>query len=103
MVEKLKPCPFCGGEAYEYHDPNGTGIRCIDCQAGFDTMPSDESEIAWNARSTDGLVGALERIIIFCDGPTQQDGTQKQGPFQLAEAVSSVARAALSAHKGAAQ
>lgn len=38
-IEKLKPCPFCGGEAVLYHqsskytDKDGNYVHCIKCGA----------------------------------------------------------------------
>lgn len=36
-MSELKPCPFCGGEAKEHHQPlyteNGVCIACTDCKA----------------------------------------------------------------------
>ena len=38
MNEKLKPCPFCGGEAEVYRAPNtggkGAVVACRECQCG---------------------------------------------------------------------
>lgn len=33
MSETLKPCPFCGGEAYitKWHSKTGTSIKCKFC------------------------------------------------------------------------
>lgn len=64
----------------------------------------DEAIAAWNRRAPDPALSvlreALNRIIIMCDGPVQQDGSQKLDPFELGGAVSSVARAALQAIEG---
>lgn len=64
-MEKLKPCPFCGGKAAiygTYRDggevtiyPIGLGIydvRCQECNAGFgDTYTTEELIIEkWNRR-----------------------------------------------------
>lgn len=70
-MDKLKPCPFCGGEAFvdtiEHSDenrPNGYryhgNIMCQVCQAscgttGFDetyTLATEKAIKAWNRRAT---------------------------------------------------
>lgn len=68
-AKRLKPCPFCGGEAkLDVHVfgklGNTFGIRCTECQAqtrGFyDT--ADEATEAWNRRADDWLERSLEEI-----------------------------------------
>ena len=54
---KLKPCPFCGGEA-DYILPIHWIIQCKGClveTAGFDTV--EEAAEAWNTRKP------MERIV----------------------------------------
>jgi Lar family restriction alleviation protein len=52
-MEKLKPCPFCGGEA-EVIDGTGwvgQAVHCTECPAnvyGFEE--EDQSVAAWNRR-----------------------------------------------------
>lgn len=59
---KLKPCPFCGGEAkvdYAINDYNRWGVSCNTCgcvvEVGFgdyeDTV--EEAVKAWNRRASD--------------------------------------------------
>lgn len=58
---KLKPCPFCGGEAILAHDHVGLGasyIRCGKCGLesvrfikSFDVASDDEAIEYWNRRS----------------------------------------------------
>jgi Lar family restriction alleviation protein len=53
MSEKLKPCPFCGGEAQERgHKGVGTAIQCTVCGAnsGIRQRSRKESAEAWNRR-----------------------------------------------------
>lgn len=57
MADKLKPCPFCGGNAVETRtDDNGTSwyIFCNDCglSAGY-SMTEEDLIGAWNRRAQD--------------------------------------------------
>lgn len=51
MASKLKPCPFCGGEAiYGKREASGR-VRavCVDCLASTDWLAgTDEAAAAWN-------------------------------------------------------
>ena len=61
MNNKLKPCPFCGGEAEmgtEYNDPFECGaIKCINCGAMIEFGSGGELRFkgieAWNRRAKD--------------------------------------------------
>ena len=57
---KLKPCPFCGGEAeiYRYypsfHERIRTMVRCKNCRANSGAWgKSDKAIDAWNRRSNE--------------------------------------------------
>jgi len=59
-LEKLKPCPFCGGKAILYAKVGFTtigvyDIRCQKCNAGFGyTFATEELAIeTWNRRVKD--------------------------------------------------
>jgi Lar family restriction alleviation protein len=63
MTEKLKPCPFCGGEAKLTKQPNPVfnawlcEIRCTKCHASppvFYTTSEDEIIKRWNQRTPEG-------------------------------------------------
>ena len=54
---ELKPCPFCGGKAFELHDDDEFYyVRCFGCNASTDIYsqhiknPEDPKE-AWNRRT----------------------------------------------------
>ena len=56
MSEKLKPCPFCGGEAMEreatYYHNTRYYIQCTKCGAGSAFSLSEQGAIdAWNTRA----------------------------------------------------
>lgn len=57
-MDKLKPCPFCGGEAYIQSLPTArkTKIYSVKCRCGvmFRFMDRKYKAIeAWNRRATD--------------------------------------------------
>ena len=53
MENKLKPCPFCGGEARRYEGINfGFGVVCKKCGAKVDGYASKSSASrVWNRRT----------------------------------------------------
>ena len=67
MTDKLKPCPFCGGEARriyatQYDDSRSYSVMCISCRTAifrpkkgeWDSYRSiDEAIEAWNRRCSD--------------------------------------------------
>ena len=57
-MNKLKPCPFCGGLAKITGSQYCTDMRwviCKDCHASTTVLDSEEEAIeAWNRRVTDG-------------------------------------------------
>jgi hypothetical protein len=78
MIE-LKPCPFCGGEAY--FDRKGTRkvsciVKCSDCDCTLETGETWESGKSWNTRTSSEwinktLVPALNKCFpskLGCDG-----------------------------------
>ena len=50
-MDKLKPCPFCGGEATLEDTSTGFGVICWNCQIST-TMDwkSDKAIAIWNNR-----------------------------------------------------
>lgn len=62
MSEKLKPCPFCGGEAKLTKAIYGAWIQCLGCRADSTMMPCVESAgKAWNTRAECGELRSEER------------------------------------------
>lgn len=54
MEEKLKPCPFCGGEAELTNVaiiPNAITVRCKECNCNVNWFCKEQEAIeAWNRR-----------------------------------------------------
>lgn len=55
-MDKLKPCPFCGGEAMKMTSSDGfTSIGCLECNPVFGVMVQAMTEAeaikAWNTRA----------------------------------------------------
>lgn len=52
MKDKLKPCPFCGGEPYDFYTDNFGYwyIKCKDCQAEIHARKRKQAEKLWNRR-----------------------------------------------------
>lgn len=46
MNKKLKPCPFCGGEATIYNFLDGSRVHCLSCGAKTATYEDAPSEFA---------------------------------------------------------
>lgn len=65
MVEKLKPCPFCGGEPEAFcpdDDEQPVFIMCQSCAGQVPASRNTRAEDAWNRRapSPDGEAGWRE-------------------------------------------
>ena len=60
--DKLKPCPFCGGEAMMHTTGDGDGYRVackriLGCGAKFEWFDREEEAIeAWNNRATEAEI-----------------------------------------------
>jgi Lar family restriction alleviation protein len=60
MANKLKPCPFCGGEA-EVHGGQFYWVQCKNCKAEtHGSKPKGAVIRLWNTRVHDDLI---ERLI----------------------------------------
>ena len=60
MSNKLLPCPFCGGEAYEYRSGlqfSLCEIVCKDCGCRTERMAVADAYTTWNTRKP------MERIL----------------------------------------
>ena len=58
MNEKLKPCPFCGGEAFEWRTNHRVFIQCSNFNANSHLVEvraetEQEAVEAWNRRIYD--------------------------------------------------
>ena len=68
MNDKLKPCPFCGGEKIKVQtdDDDKFDIYCHRCGVSVDGLHSEEGTIdAWNSRPIEDATrqAALEKAI----------------------------------------
>ena len=61
-MDRLKPCPFCGGKSQVEKRNSGYQVRCLSCGArsGY-VVASERSELkrllaieSWNRRADDG-------------------------------------------------
>ena len=65
MTEKLKPCPFCGGEARLVNDTSGKSVWTVSCESqecyvSPEAANYDKAEwaiAAWNRRPEGGEDG----------------------------------------------
>jgi Lar family restriction alleviation protein len=62
-MAELKPCPFCGGEAFVYYSgspSNGsfTEVICRECKCQTLRLRGDKAIEAWNRRAEDEKVQA---------------------------------------------
>ena len=102
MSEKLKRCPFCGGEA-EY-EREGTSrvscqVSCTNCGAHHESGDSDWSNgKSWNRRPEDERLAALVRLA---ESWLDHEDRVKLDPRRLPDAIEAKAnfRAALAAGK----
>ena len=68
MAEKLKPCPFCGGEAEMTGDDHTAfylcRVRCLNCNgnAGRYFQTQAEALAAWNQRTESREREAMEKL-----------------------------------------
>jgi Lar family restriction alleviation protein len=64
MTDKLKPCPFCGGEASVVNGYCSHWITCKTCFCGTDVFEELEEAInRWNTRKPmDSIVELLEKV-----------------------------------------
>ena len=73
MAEKLKPCPFCGGEAEMTGDDHTAfylcRVRCLNCNgnAGRYFQTQAEALAAWNQRTESREREAIESIRFIAD------------------------------------
>lgn len=66
MVNELKPCAHCGGEAEEWVCPfEDTGyIRCTECEARTrQTLTREEATEEWNTRADTARLSELEAAV----------------------------------------
>lgn len=98
MVDKLKPCPFCGSKAELYQNikEDGTGdfngryfVRCDPCDLVIDSawdVPEAEAIAAWNRR-TPANGEQVERDDIVTRTPTEDARSRVKVLEEALEAI----------------
>ena len=85
QVNKLKPCPFCGGEAGVGSGKGGSFVNCIECLASTNILTDaklDEFEAVdcWNTRAEDQDIQAIKReAILYLKQNAEEYFNQYQG------------------------
>jgi Lar family restriction alleviation protein len=74
-MDKLKGCPFCGGEARRFYCGETTFFACNNCHANLYLKDTEELTIAaWNTRPTEtALQETLKTIYKATEGWAQKD------------------------------
>lgn len=84
MNEKLKPCPFCGGQAVLVDISYPYWVSCSMCNARINSKTEDRDGAirAWNSRATierdrNGMIHRLKIVKSVADAVA--DGHRKHG------------------------
>lgn len=73
MTDKLKPCPFCGGEAevikgYLYGKVTHYSVTCPQCDFEYGMYKSKQNaEKAWNRRKADNDMECMINLKIHME------------------------------------
>ena len=68
MTDKLKSCPFCGGEADTEWRHGYWGVRCESCYAEVTADGMSDALAAWNNRKPmDRIVKQLENASCYIE------------------------------------
>jgi len=67
---ELRPCPFCGGEAFVSYIDGEFAVECVDCECGTRYGKQDEAIAAWNRLPHDGHKCAE---CVNCNAPDGMD------------------------------
>lgn len=79
MTEKLKPCPFCGGEPSMVSDAgflmDAHYVRCMECEQEFVQGTAEMAADLWNRRVEDEIGSAKDLISDWIsEGTDDLDG-----------------------------
>lgn len=79
MIDELKPCPFCGGEAGYGSYSGGVFVNCTECLASTDQLSRNcnneqDATTAWNTRTAEKppLVNWRVGLIARPDGSVER-------------------------------
>lgn len=73
-MDKLLPCPFCGGSALRLvHAMGEAWVRCETCRAnnGVSTGSTERAIVAWNTRAKPTPEPPAPRLCSECAEPTK--------------------------------
>ena len=72
---KLKPCPFCGGEARTWEDFDGWRLYCTKCDATFRGGTAEELIEAWNKRTptTEDILKSFDETMKAFEAMSSED------------------------------
>lgn len=83
-MDKLRPCPFCGGKGYNCRKKQGHlhWVKCKNCLAEGESKPTKRlAEEAWNTRADDALIDQMaEAIIDLAERAERARSILREGP-----------------------